>query len=173
MTDAWPRPAGPRLAAGLGYRIAPWLAPNRFYRWLARRLESSRLGYRLFTAAERAVNGSCEVCPGTRCVWLIAWERAERHGRPADLTGLLPPADNRRQGESAWVNRGRGEPAFRAAPPAAPDRPAPDRPAPGRRARSRRPGRRAGRHRRWADYVCVAAGQLPGSRPHLRTVRSP
>jgi Methylene-tetrahydrofolate reductase C terminal len=144
MTDAWPRPARPRLAAGLVYRLAPWLAPNRFYRRLARGLESSRLGYRLFTSAEQAAkgalfgcrmcgqcalpatgyacpescpkrlrngpcggvgpDGSCEVFPGTRCVWLTAWERAERHGHLADLSWPVPPADHRRQGESAWVN---------------------------------------------------------------------
>lgn len=53
-------------------------------------------------------DGSCEVYPGTRCVWLIAWERAEQHGHLADLSCLVPPADHRRQGESAWVNYWQG-----------------------------------------------------------------
>ncbi|HUL25287.1 MAG TPA: methylenetetrahydrofolate reductase C-terminal domain-containing protein [Streptosporangiaceae bacterium] len=49
-------------------------------------------------------DGSCEVYPDIRCVWLEAWERAERHGRVADLHLLQRPVDHRRWGESAWVS---------------------------------------------------------------------
>jgi methylene-tetrahydrofolate reductase-like protein len=30
--------------------------------------------------------GECEVHPGVRCVWLVAFERAEAEGRASDLT---------------------------------------------------------------------------------------
>ena len=49
-------------------------------------------------------NGDCEVYPGLRCVWLIAYERAEREGRVADLRRLQRPIDQRKWGESSWVN---------------------------------------------------------------------
>jgi hypothetical protein len=51
-----------------------------------------------------AANGDCEVYPGLRCVWLIAYERAERGGRVADLRRLQRPIDQRKWGESSWVN---------------------------------------------------------------------
>ena len=49
-------------------------------------------------------DGSCEVFPDTRCVWLVAHERAERAGRVADLLLLQRPVDHRRWGESSWLN---------------------------------------------------------------------
>ena len=49
-------------------------------------------------------DGSCEVYPGMRCVWLMAWERAEADGRVSDLRRLQRPIDQRRWGESSWVN---------------------------------------------------------------------
>jgi hypothetical protein len=49
-------------------------------------------------------DGSCEVYPGTRCVWLIAYERAEQDDRVNDLKRLQRPIDQRRWGESSWVN---------------------------------------------------------------------
>lgn len=49
-------------------------------------------------------DGSCEVYPGTRCVWLIAAERAAETGHTADLDVLQLPVDNRRRGESSWIN---------------------------------------------------------------------
>lgn len=141
---SWPRPARPRLGGWLLYRVQRLLAPNRAYRWLARRIEATRPGYRLFTAAEKAVktqvfgcrmcgqcalpvtgyacpmtcpkqlrngpcggvgaDGSCEVFPGQRCVWLIAYERAEQQGRIADLRLLQRPIDQRQWGSSSWVN---------------------------------------------------------------------
>lgn len=50
-------------------------------------------------------NGSCEVKPEMRCVWLKAVERAERvpvWGSHIDR--LRPPVDNRLRGSSAWIN---------------------------------------------------------------------
>jgi hypothetical protein len=50
-------------------------------------------------------DGTCEVKPEMRCVWLKAYERSERlpiwRGHIDDLR---PPVDNRLQGTSAWVN---------------------------------------------------------------------
>ncbi len=45
-----------------------------------------------------------KVYPTTRCVWLIAYERAAGHGRLADLNRLQRPIDQRLWGRSAWVN---------------------------------------------------------------------
>lgn len=55
-----------------------------------------------------AMNGDCEVHPGTRCVWLISWERAEEAGRTVDLTLLQRPVDHRAEGSSSWVNYWQG-----------------------------------------------------------------
>ncbi len=49
-------------------------------------------------------DGACEVYPDLRCVWLVAWERAERHGRVSDLHLLQRPIDHQGWGQSAWVN---------------------------------------------------------------------
>jgi Methylene-tetrahydrofolate reductase C terminal len=49
-------------------------------------------------------DGSCEVYPGLRCVWLIAYERAESEGRVGDLRRLQRPIDQRKWGQSSWVN---------------------------------------------------------------------
>jgi len=51
-----------------------------------------------------SANGDCEVYPGVRCVWLIAFERAAGRGRDADLTLLQRPVDHRQRGRSSWVN---------------------------------------------------------------------
>jgi hypothetical protein len=56
-----------------------------------------------------APDGSCEVYPGLRCVWLIAYERAEAENRVADLRRLQRPIDQRKWGQSSWVNYWRGE----------------------------------------------------------------
>jgi hypothetical protein len=55
------------------------------------------------------VDGSCEVYPGMRCVWLIAYERAEQDGRLADMRRLQRPIDQRKWGQSSWVNYWLGE----------------------------------------------------------------
>jgi len=49
-------------------------------------------------------DGSCEVYPDLRCVWLVACERAEGSGRIADLHLLQRPIDHRGWGQSSWVN---------------------------------------------------------------------
>jgi hypothetical protein len=49
-------------------------------------------------------DGGCEVYPEARCVWLIAYERAEGEGRTADLRRLQRPLDQRKWGQSSWVN---------------------------------------------------------------------
>ena len=50
------------------------------------------------------MDGSCEVYPGLPCVWLMAYERAEGEGRTADLRRLQRPIDQRKWGQSSWVN---------------------------------------------------------------------
>lgn len=52
--------------------------------------------------------GMCEVYPDLRCVWTVAYERAERDGRVADLRRLQRPIDQRKWGESSWVNHWQG-----------------------------------------------------------------
>jgi hypothetical protein len=53
-------------------------------------------------------DGSCEVFPGMRCVWLVAYERAEQQGRGGDLRTLQRPIDHRLWGQSSWVNHWQG-----------------------------------------------------------------
>jgi len=48
--------------------------------------------------------GNCEVYPELRCVWVMTYERAEQEGHVADLRRLQRPIDQRRWGESSWVN---------------------------------------------------------------------
>lgn len=49
-------------------------------------------------------DGFCEVYPDQRCVWVVAYERAEREGRVTDLRRLVRPIDHRQWGSSSWVN---------------------------------------------------------------------
>ena len=53
-------------------------------------------------------DGSCEVYPSLRCVWVEAYERAASQGRAADLRLLHRPIDHRRWGESSWLNYWQG-----------------------------------------------------------------
>lgn len=53
-------------------------------------------------------DGSCEVYPATRCVWLVAYERAENAGNGRDLLRLQRPIDHRRWGQSSWINYWQG-----------------------------------------------------------------
>jgi hypothetical protein len=39
-----------------------------------------------------------------RCVWYVAYKRAESEGRISDLRRLVRPIDHRRWGQSSWVN---------------------------------------------------------------------
>lgn len=51
-----------------------------------------------------SADGNCEVYPSERCVWVIAYERAESAGHGADLARLQRPVDRRQTGSSSWVN---------------------------------------------------------------------
>jgi hypothetical protein len=53
-------------------------------------------------------DGSCEVYPDRRCVWVDAYDRAAAAGRAADLRLLHRPADHRRWGQSSWLNYWQG-----------------------------------------------------------------
>jgi hypothetical protein len=53
-------------------------------------------------------DGSCEVYPAARCVWLVAFERAEREGRAGDLLRLQHPIDHRLWGQSSWIRYWQG-----------------------------------------------------------------
>jgi hypothetical protein len=48
--------------------------------------------------------GKCEVYPDLQCVWVTAYERADREHRVSDLRRLQRPIDQRRWGQSSWVN---------------------------------------------------------------------
>jgi hypothetical protein len=52
--------------------------------------------------------GWCEVHPTLRCVWVTAFDRAERAGRGGDLDLLQRPVDHREWGRSSWVNYWQG-----------------------------------------------------------------
>ena len=56
-------------------------------------------------------DGSCEVFPDTQCVWVVAYERAQREGRVTDLLLFQRPVDHRRAGQSAWVSYWSGDDA--------------------------------------------------------------
>jgi hypothetical protein len=67
-------------------------------------------------------DGSCEVYPDRRCVWVDAYERAASQGRAADLRLLHRPVDHRRFGQSSWLNywQGRDEDLWTDDPKAGP-----------------------------------------------------
>ena len=54
-------------------------------------------------------DGSCEVVPEMRCVWLKAYERSVSmpllpQAWRDEFNQLRPPVDNQLQGDSSWVN---------------------------------------------------------------------
>jgi hypothetical protein len=49
-------------------------------------------------------NGNCEVYPDMKCVWVIAYERADEAGHIQDLRRLVRPIDQRKWGQSSWIN---------------------------------------------------------------------
>jgi hypothetical protein len=51
------------------------------------------------------------VYPEKRCVWVIAYERAESKGHAEDLRRLVRPIDQRKWGQSSWINYWRGRDA--------------------------------------------------------------
>jgi hypothetical protein len=54
------------------------------------------------------LDGSCEVYPDSRCVWLVAVERADSAGKRQDLLRLHRPIDHRRWGQSSWISYWQG-----------------------------------------------------------------
>jgi hypothetical protein len=119
----------------LWYRLAVLLEYNpalyRVFTWAERRTKHRLFGCRMcgqcalpataYTCPETcpkqlrngpcggvSAEGQCEVYPDLRCVWVVAYERAERAGHAADLRRLSRPIDQRRWGESSWVNYWRG-----------------------------------------------------------------
>ena len=54
-------------------------------------------------------DGRCEVYPEERCVWDIAYERAEEAGEVEHLRRLVRPIDHRKWGQSSWINFWQGE----------------------------------------------------------------
>jgi Methylene-tetrahydrofolate reductase C terminal len=53
-------------------------------------------------------DGSCEVYPELRCVWVDAYERASAEGHAGDLRLFQRPIDHRRWGQSSWLNYWQG-----------------------------------------------------------------
>ena len=53
-------------------------------------------------------DGSCEVYPDRRCVWVDAYDRAAAAQRAGDLLVLHRPIDHRRWGQSSWLNYWQG-----------------------------------------------------------------
>jgi hypothetical protein len=53
-------------------------------------------------------DGSCEVYPAMRCVWVTAVERAAGQGRSGDLLLIHRPIDHRRWDQSSWLNYWQG-----------------------------------------------------------------
>lgn len=54
------------------------------------------------------MDGSCEVYPDRRCVWLMAFERADGAGHAADLELVQRPIDQERWDTSSWINYWQG-----------------------------------------------------------------
>ena len=49
-------------------------------------------------------DGGCEVEPGMRCVWVLAWEGNQRLGEGHELLQVVqPPVDHELIGRSAWL----------------------------------------------------------------------
>jgi Methylene-tetrahydrofolate reductase C terminal len=67
-------------------------------------------------------NGHCEVKPEMKCVWVQAWEGAQRMEAAAEILGVQKPVDHRLKGRSSWLKvvREKTEPAPPAPSPAKP-----------------------------------------------------
>jgi len=51
-------------------------------------------------------NGNCEVIPQMRCVWVVAYERAqEMQVFGPEMITIKPPANHMLSGSSAWINK--------------------------------------------------------------------
>jgi hypothetical protein len=117
------------------YALAAWLEATpvayRAFTWVEERIKSRMFGCRMCAQCALpatayvcpmscpkelrngpcggvSANGDCEVYPGMRCVWLIAYERAAEEDRVRDLRRLQRPIDQRKWGQSSWVNYWRG-----------------------------------------------------------------
>lgn len=49
-------------------------------------------------------DGSCEIVPDMRCVWVGAWQGSQQVDDGGSLSKLLPPTDHSLRGSSAWIN---------------------------------------------------------------------
>jgi hypothetical protein len=50
-------------------------------------------------------NGTCEVIPEMRCVWVEAYERSQKMTVFGyEMTDIQPPVNRRLEGSSAWIN---------------------------------------------------------------------
>lgn len=47
--------------------------------------------------------GYCEVIPSMRCVWVEAWEGAQRMQDKQAICKVQPPVDSQLQGSSSWL----------------------------------------------------------------------
>ena len=54
------------------------------------------------------MDGTCEVHPEMPCVWVKAFERAQRLPWTAEFHDLRPPVDWTLQGSSSWINLATG-----------------------------------------------------------------
>lgn len=63
--------------------------------------------------------GYCEVRPQMRCVWVLAWEGAQRMKGGARIHEVLPPVDRTLAGSSSWLRVSREKAAERRAARAA------------------------------------------------------
>ena len=52
-------------------------------------------------------DGRCEVEPEMRCVWVEAWEGAQRMREGMGITEVQAPLDHRLAGSSAWLREAR------------------------------------------------------------------
>lgn len=57
-------------------------------------------------------DGHCEVKPEMKCVWVAAWDGAQRIAEGKTILDLQPPVDHRLWGRSSWlsVTREKGVP---------------------------------------------------------------
>jgi Methylene-tetrahydrofolate reductase C terminal len=105
LTARPPVPAHPRLGTRLAYRMCGQCAlPVTGYVCPMGCPKELRNG----PCGGVGADGSCEVYPALRCVWVEAYERTAGQGRAADLCLLHRPVDHRRWGESSWLNYWQG-----------------------------------------------------------------
>lgn len=50
------------------------------------------------------LDGSCEVRPEMKCIWVSAYHNSQRLPWPDEIHDLRPPVDWSLQGSSSWVN---------------------------------------------------------------------